>query len=426
MSENEHLTPRGEPLPGVERVMLPASPARPPSSLARPRVPRSRESEEGTSVRFVLNSLRRWWLLATPLALLLAAAGGGVVYLLFKPEYEAAAWMQIEERTPSLLDFTRFEDRSKTFVQTQIQLIHSPLVMGPVLSQPEVANVAELQGQADKIEWLAKRVKIAAQGESELFKMSFAAYRPEDAAAVVNAVVDQYFKLRGDEEKERKDKIVHALQGQQKKRQDDVKTLLDELRRATEKVPVTLRSATRTDPDASTTRALADLQTQLTFAEWQCDDLKARVTAEEGLSITAPEAAIAGAVDHDNAVQAMKATIAEKRRKQRTIESQSAQGDKAPAFTRLAEEIRRDEQSLEELKKEVRPKVKAEMESAMAGTQASEVAKLKRQLADSIAKTEWLRKRSGEQLRDLGKFTSETLEIEIKKEEWGARRGCSR
>ena len=54
--------------------------------------------EQGLTPRFVLTALRRWWMVATPVGLLLAAAGGAVVYLLFEPVYEAAAWFKIEER----------------------------------------------------------------------------------------------------------------------------------------------------------------------------------------------------------------------------------------------------------------------------------------------------------------------------------------
>ena len=89
--------------------------------------------DQGLTLQFVLSALRRWWMVATPISLLLAVVSAGVVYLLFKPAYEAAAWFKIEERTPFLAFETRDEGRSNTFFKTQIETIRSPMVLGPVI-----------------------------------------------------------------------------------------------------------------------------------------------------------------------------------------------------------------------------------------------------------------------------------------------------
>ena len=180
--------------------------------------------------RFVLAALRRWWKVALPVALLLAAAGGTTVYLLFEPVYEAAAWFKIEERTPYLAFESKDEGRSKLFFQTQIETIRSPLVLGPVIKRPEIASVPEIARQADKVAWLAKQIKVASVGESELFRISVRGPDPKDAADVVNAVTESYFKLRDQSDTERNQRIIDLLSQEKDKRSKEVMRLRDNLR----------------------------------------------------------------------------------------------------------------------------------------------------------------------------------------------------
>jgi len=100
MSETNKLIRHDPPAAGASGGVVPLAAGNPPMArlkqAARPAV----QAEAGLTPRFVLNALRRWWLIATPLALLLATIAGAVVYLLFEPVYEAAAWFKIEERAP--------------------------------------------------------------------------------------------------------------------------------------------------------------------------------------------------------------------------------------------------------------------------------------------------------------------------------------
>src|SRR5208337_2146895 len=53
---------------------------------------------QGMSSQFVLHALRRWWKICLPAGVLLAAAAVAAVYLLFEPQYEASALLEISER----------------------------------------------------------------------------------------------------------------------------------------------------------------------------------------------------------------------------------------------------------------------------------------------------------------------------------------
>ena len=64
-----------------------------------------------------------------------------VVWLLFKPQYEAAAWLKIDERTPYLAFDIKDDSGSRGFCQTQFELIRSPVVLGPVVARSEIAQL---------------------------------------------------------------------------------------------------------------------------------------------------------------------------------------------------------------------------------------------------------------------------------------------
>ena len=111
-------------------------------------------------------------MIAAPVGLLLAAIAGAVVYLLFEPVYEAAAWFKIEERTP--YPGVRIEGRRAArsrFSRRKSKRSAVPLVLGPVIKRPEIARMPEIARQADKVAWLGKQIKVAAVGESECFKI---------------------------------------------------------------------------------------------------------------------------------------------------------------------------------------------------------------------------------------------------------------
>jgi len=374
----------------------------------------SGEPEQGISARFVLGALRRWWLLATPAALLLGAIGGGIVYMFFEPVYEAAAWFRIEERTPSLVFESKGEDRSKTFFQTQIELIRSPMVVGAVLKRPEIAHLPELESQPDPTAWLAKHIKVTPVGESELFRIVFAGPEPKNAASLVNAVTEAYFRLRDQSDGERNRKVIELLEQEQNRRQREVQRLRENLRELNRQV--TGSDVFPAKPAAETTakRPLADLQGRLVAAQVDRVVLEARIKAAEnelrskeqedapaqakGTLLSKREAALRDVmvdrIMEDNAeVQKRRAAISAKQATLSEIEKKSAKGKNDPLYLQKSEEIREDEKVLEGLLKDKEKRAlvskevewsliakRTEMEASLVARRAEELARMRSDL----------------------------------------------
>src|SRR6476469_10897091 len=106
-------------------------------------IPNGGEGGDSAPSRFsyqsVLGALRCWWKAAMPIGLILAASSGLAMIYFSQPEYTAATWIQIRERPDMLLPHASAEDPPK-YVQNQLELIKSPLVLESVVAIPAVAS----------------------------------------------------------------------------------------------------------------------------------------------------------------------------------------------------------------------------------------------------------------------------------------------
>ena len=415
-------------------------------SIARP----AAQPEQAMTVQFVLGALRRWWMVAAPIGLLLAAAGGATVYLLFEPVYEAAAWFKIEDRTPFLAFEVKDEGRSKMFFQTQIEMIRSPLVLGPVIKRPEIARLPEIARQPNKVAWLAKQIHVTSVGESELFRVLCAGPDPKDAANVVNAVTESYFKLRDQSDTERNQRIIDLLAQEQNKRSVEVSRLRDNVRNLAKAATGRDPFAGRLELDSSQNHPLADLESRLITAQVERTVLEARIKAaeeeleakrkegdssaeEEGVQASKQEAAFRNAmvdkiIANSAEVLQQEALIAAKRSRLTEIRNKLAKGKEDPAYVRLANEINGDERALDQLREEMKPQARREADLATIarrierGTtqierQREELAKMRSNREACRVMEEMLQERYEQQRKNMEQSSGDTMELGFKRDE---------
>jgi succinoglycan biosynthesis transport protein ExoP len=164
------------------------------------------------------HTLRRWGTLAVPLGLVLAVAGAVLAWRLFVPEYRSTVWLRISPMRPLLLEQLP-EDRTGHFVQTQVELLKSPVIIERVLKDPQIAELPELRTNRDPKAWIEKRLTVQPVGQSELFRVQFAAMNAEDSARIVTAVVDAYMQLYDRETYAQTERLLELLS---KERQDQL------------------------------------------------------------------------------------------------------------------------------------------------------------------------------------------------------------
>ncbi|MCL2305213.1 MAG: hypothetical protein FWC43_07710 [Planctomycetaceae bacterium] len=92
----------------------------------------------------------------------------------------------------SELDVSPFD----IFVNTQIALMKSPMVLKSVVENPAISRLANIQKQADPIQWITSKLMIEGAlsnaKKGEIYTVSFESIDPKEAEMIVNAVVDSY------------------------------------------------------------------------------------------------------------------------------------------------------------------------------------------------------------------------------------------
>ena len=417
--------------------------------------------EQNIGLSFLLNVLRRWWLIAGPIGLFLAVGGVAVVWLRFIPQFEAVAWLKIEERAPYLAFENKSEDvGSKAFVQTQIEMIRSPLVLGSVVARPEIARLEDLRSKSDALVWLAKEVKTVQVGESELFKVMYAGDNPQSAAAIVNAVTDSYFQLHDRTNAERTARVVEVLEQGKTNELQEISRMRQELSDMTRQMTGHEVYTSKPEADVLQKNELANLQTRLVTAQVEKAVLAARIEAAER-EIQEPTVAPGGAARNPSAatrstgfpgstvcppsrneaalrealiektllerpeVARVSDAIVAKQGRQKEIELRMKEGKSDPVYRQLGREIGEDQQTIEALKKSLRPAVerqtdalllarRSDKDSAESERRFEELTRMRAELQGQAVLEQRLQAEYEKELRNVKKFSGNSLLLEFK------------
>ncbi len=372
----------------------------------------------GLSVPFVLGTMRQWWKVAAPLGILLSALAATAMWWSFEPVYEAQAWLRIEDRRPYIAYPTR--DESQRFVGTQVELIRSPLVIGPAVSKPEVARIPAVAGQVDPIGWVGKNIKVHSVGNSELFVVSFANPDPTAAATVVNEVVGAYLDLRGSDDTAKLQRTIDLLDEERTRRTAEVRTMQNKLRemtiRVTGKDPFAVKAETQfvRDPMTDLQTQLSNAEVERTIAETQVQVLEESIASSQ---IEVPEGVIEQAVDEHPEVVETKAAIKSKIAQLGEYEMKLVGGKENPFHVRLTEQLREDEKRLEQIRDKLRLSIRIEMQTTFAKRQDTDLTALKARVGDYKILEQVLKQRCDAAVSGRSQVSGETLDLEFARAE---------
>jgi capsular exopolysaccharide synthesis family protein len=179
---------------------------------------------------FVWRVFCQWWIWTVPPGLVLAAAAGATIWYLHVPKFEASALVKIEAEAPFIAFQQGVANRdTERYVQTQIELLRGPVVLGPVLSRPEVAATREIKQQFDPLSFVKQQLSVRQVGSSELYQVSFISRSAEDAATVANTVVAEYLVMQDREDRQRSQIVIDVLNKESLERSVKVDQLRNEV-----------------------------------------------------------------------------------------------------------------------------------------------------------------------------------------------------
>ena len=160
-----------------------------------------------------------WLVVSTPVAYL--------IYSLVEPTYEAFSLLQVQPTqeqllTPSVHDAA---DRmiAQPYLQTQVQLISTNQVLDAALARPAstttpaIAKLPMIATSKDPKALLRQSMAVEILPNTFLIRVALASRDPEEAAWIVNAVVDSYLEQHGDYHKSANKALKKSLEDETKR-----------------------------------------------------------------------------------------------------------------------------------------------------------------------------------------------------------------
>jgi polysaccharide biosynthesis transport protein len=258
----------------------------------------------GFNQTWLVNCLRRRWLLATLMGLLMAASAAGLLMWLFPESSRITSYLEVSsedetdpfsqnKRMLSPLEITRE-------AQTHLALIRSQRVLDAALKRQDIANLDAVQyHKGEEVLWLLNELKVAFASDSPILEVRYDGDEdPAQMCQVIDAVVQSY-----------KDNVLMTDQTQQVATQDDLKIVLGQVKRELEKKLDELKQMAEVEDyvnfeEVELPRLRANIttyQNQLNEVEEELTEIEVlkEVSLQAARSTTALEQAVAYEIDKD-------------------------------------------------------------------------------------------------------------------------------
>jgi len=168
----------------------------------------------------------QWWKVIIPVGLVLAGIAAAGVILSYQPDYKAEAIIMVEDSAPYIaFSGSTASGNMRKYVETQVELLRSSIVLDQVLGRPEIAKLKLFIQDTDKLRTLKQGLRISRIGRSELYKVSFISKSPQASADIANAVVAVYLSIQTEEETKRTRRVIDILEEQRARRHLEVQRL---------------------------------------------------------------------------------------------------------------------------------------------------------------------------------------------------------
>jgi capsular exopolysaccharide synthesis family protein len=234
----------------------------------------SHDGAEFSGDHFLKVVWRRRWIIVGCLAIALASAA---LYLYrATPIYSSTSQMYIQQNGPRIIgDLQSADTDIANYLLTQCEVITSTAVLSTAIAEPEMQAVKTLQGSDNPIGMLKSCVTAAVSAKSDLITVSAQSTSPEDAAVIVNTVVEAYVEYENKMHRSTAAEVLRILQKEKDREDSDYA--------ATSKQLLEFRQANgmlsfESDKGNIIVLRLGELSQALTTA--QLDALQAKLNAE--------------------------------------------------------------------------------------------------------------------------------------------------
>lgn len=380
------------------------------------------EPQSGITPYFLWSIFARWWKIAIPAGLVCMAVALAVVWSMHVLKYRSTAILMIEGATP-FIAFDGQNSNAGQFVQTQIELLRSPMVLEKAVSHESVGRLEELRAAHDPAAVVKKDLSINQIARSELYEIAYISPSREGAADVINAVIEEYMAIRSKEDSLRSDRVIELLQRHSDLRKIEVKRLRNEVielaKKITGKDPFSQN--VMTDPVKASNPATALFQ-ELTNVEVDQELLKAELqsveeTADEPAVEVAASEEVDAEVDATPQVRELNQQIEQLRGQMADIKERAVAQEEHPEYVTRQKAVESLEGDLKELRTVLIKQIRRSQSPLGGLTREDRAANLRRELTKLDARHGLLTKKYRKHVEDMQAGGAETVNLEFKKAE---------
>ncbi len=165
---------------------------------------------------------RHLWVVLLPVLLALSLAW---IYLLrATPQYTSTSRIYVEQMGPSIFEksapgaITRWD----SYLYTQAEVLRSTAILSAALKAPALADLPSFADANSPLGALRDNLEVEVGKRDDIINVSFTSPYPEEAAAVVNAVVDAYIASHNKRQSSLSAELVKVLGEERAKREKEL------------------------------------------------------------------------------------------------------------------------------------------------------------------------------------------------------------
>ena len=358
-------------------------------------------------------AFRRHWAWIISVGTVFATIGSLVVYSKFVPEYEATCILQANQ------DFVLSRDvipSTKDLARNERLIILSPVVMGGVLSNPELRSVPSLADANTRETEVRNRVRISNGGTDDLLLISYRDTDKSQVAKVANAIASEYVVKKRLYDDHRFKGIVDSLRLPIEQLERKVKEGRDSLKSLSEKT-TGIDPFKKSGESPSSVSYLQELQKNRAELDFEIDSLSDRLEyrqsrlGKDRASRFFFDREIRAYVNEDNAVRTLRDKIAYNEKAIMAIEHKEQQGMFGARYKDLKKELSSLQSQLKEAEGVASSKVETALRDESTQTQQEAIADLQAQIENLGTKREKLKADLVKERERIEKFSGETTEL---------------
>jgi succinoglycan biosynthesis transport protein ExoP len=168
----------------------------------------------------------RWLLL---FCMILGAVASWLVLKRVTPLYKSVSRVYVERTLPHLLSPEMQVGQSASYLYTQAELIHSTPVLAAVAESPEYSKLESFRDVDNRVGLLQRCISVSVGQQDDIINVWGELPKPEDAARLVNAVVDAYITKYAENRRSNAVEVLNILRNEKEHRDAELEKRRREL-----------------------------------------------------------------------------------------------------------------------------------------------------------------------------------------------------